>query len=145
MATMSLTTAANAAVLFLGDLDSGEGLSAQQLSDALGAANDLLENLTNEQVRLLQAIIPTFSLAGGTYTPGTIIQFPDTVTAITIPPGYLRVIQLGLAIELAPQYSTQPSAALLKNFTEARNAANPLLAKLAGIAPYEVAVAEGAA
>lgn len=140
MATMTLTAAATAAAQFLGVLDSGESLSAQQLTDALNAANNMLENWTNEQVRTIQAIVPIFSLAGGTYTPGTILAFPDTTTPLAIPLGYFRAIQLGLAIELAPQYDMQPSPALLKNFAEARSAANPLIAKIALVAPYEAAI-----
>jgi len=68
--TLTLSAAATAAAQFLGVLDSGEGLSTQQLTDAFNAANSMLDNWTIEHVRLLNAILPRFSLAGGTYTPG---------------------------------------------------------------------------
>lgn len=137
---ISLTSAANNAALELGVLDSGESLSTQQLNDALLAANNMLENWVNEQVKQIQAIIPIFSLAGGTYTPAAILQFADLTTPLVLPAGYARVIVLGLAMELAPQYDMDPSGALQKNYAEARSAANPLLAKIASLAPYEAAI-----
>lgn len=140
MPSLSLTVVANAAAQYLGVLDSGESLSSQQITDAFNAANNMLENWTNEQVKTLQAIIPIFSLAGGTYTPGATLAFPDNTTPLALPAGYARAIELGLAIELAPQYDMQPSPALLKNFAEARSAANPLIAKIALVAPYEAAI-----
>jgi hypothetical protein len=55
--SVTLTVAAQAAVQFLGTLDSGEGLSTQQLADALLAANNILSNLTNEQTLAVQILI----------------------------------------------------------------------------------------
>lgn len=188
--SITLTAAATAAVQFLAVLDSGETLSAQQLTDALNAANNILSNWTNEQVEALTLLIQeqiraggelvakqtaqelaviaeqtgeglsfianlsaagfplvsAYSLAGGAYTaaayaassfnppaftspayaPGTIPQFPDTVTAINVPNGYSRALKLALSVELGPQYDVQPSAALLKQLAEARAAASPM-------------------
>lgn len=137
MASMTLTQAATAAAQFLGVLDSGEGLSAQQLTDALSAANNMLENWTREQVATLNAIVGTFTLAGGFFTPGPVLQFPDNTTPVVIPSGYPRAIQLGLALELAPQYKQQPDAALVSDFKEARAAASPLAVHLAMMAPQQ--------
>ena len=143
--TITLQAAATAAAQFLGVLDSGEGLSTQQLTDAFNAANSMLDNWTIEQVRLLNAILPTFSLAGGTYTPGSTLQFvsADNLNPITPPQGYVRAIELGLAIELAPQYDMQPSAALLAQYKEARAAASPLVAKIGALVPETVAQGAG--
>ena len=65
MATLTLTAAATQAAQYLGVLDSGENLSTQQLADALLAANNLLDAWTNEQIRIIQAIVAAFTLAGG--------------------------------------------------------------------------------
>jgi hypothetical protein len=137
--SLSLAQAALAAAQFLGVMDSGEALSSQQNLDALAAANNLLDNWTNEQVQLIKLAVQTFTLAGGTYTPGTVPQFPDVNTPITIPAGYTRALTLGLAIELAPQYGMQPSQALLKQYAEARAAAAPLTVRTIASAPQESA------
>lgn len=139
MANLSLTAVAQAAVQFLGVLDAGEGLSAQQLADALAAANNLLDNWTVEQVRALNVILQTFTLAGGTYTPGAVIQFPDTTTAIALPAGYPRALELGLAIELAPQYSMPVSPELQRDLAEARAAASPLAVRIIQSATQQTA------
>jgi hypothetical protein len=140
--SITLTNTANAAAQNLGVLDSGEGLSNQQLLDAKLAANQLLANWTVEQVRVLNAIVATFNLAGGTYTPATTLQFADLTTAISVPDGYGRALTLGLAVELAPQFDIQPSGALLKNLAEARAAASPLIARLGVMAvPFGTAIA----
>lgn len=90
---ISLTTAANSAAQFLGILDSGESLSSQQLTDAFGVANRLLQSWFQEQslamqvmvnahqVRLTQFIDTLFlegeplavayTLANGSYTKAT--------------------------------------------------------------------------
>lgn len=135
MPSFSLTQVATAAAQFLGILDSGEGLSAQQLTDALAAANNLLDNWTVEQVRALNSILQTFTLAGGIYTPGTILQFADVTIPLALPSGYGRALTLGLAIELAPQYSMEPSQALVKDLSEARAAASPLVVRIMSGAP----------
>ena len=134
MATLTLTAAATQAAQYLGVLDSGENLSTQQLADALLAANNLLDAWTNEQIRIIQAIVAAFTLAGGSFTAGTELQFVDTVTPLNLPSGYLRALPLNLAIEIAAQYDVPPSASLLRQAQEARVAANPLLAKVSSAA-----------
>ncbi len=69
----SLTTLANSAAQMLGSLDSGESLSAQQLTDALAAANQLFDNWSSEGLFALVDLITTFSLTSGIqgYTIGT--------------------------------------------------------------------------
>src|SRR6202030_4031961 len=49
---INLTSVATAAAQFLGVLDSGESLSAQQLTDALAATNALLDNWSTEQTMI---------------------------------------------------------------------------------------------
>lgn len=142
MPSLSLTQAANAAMLFLGVLDSGESLSTQQYTDALNAANAMLASWTNEQTAFLQQALAAFTLAGGTYTPGTILQFADVTTALTVPNGYVRAIQLNLAIELASQYDVDPSATLMRQAAEARAAACPFIARYQSTPdPFGVAAA----
>jgi hypothetical protein len=138
MPSVTLTAVATAAAQYLHVLDSGESLSTQQLSDALAAVNNLLDNLTTEQVKQLQAIVPFFTLAAGSYTPGSTIQFPDTTTPTTVPVGYVRVLELGAAIELAPQYDTVPGQSLMQRYEEARAAANPLSVRIASLVPREI-------
>ena len=126
----------------LGILDSGEDLSSQQYSDAQIFLNNLLENWTNEQTLFLKQTLLAFTLAGGTYTPGTLLQFPDLLTYVTLPPGYSRALVLNLAIELASAYDVDPSATLIRQAAEARAAACPLLGKLGGTpVPFGVAAA----
>lgn len=159
MSTVTLTQAATAAAQFLGVLDPGEGLSAQQLTDALNVANNLLESLWQEQTLALQVIVTeqakavtifldslskqaaplvqAYTLAAGaytaalgtppSYTPGTMPQFADNTTPITLPLGYIRILKLELAVELAAQYDMTPSPAVVAQLAEARAAANPKL------------------
>jgi len=136
MANFSLTQIYQAAMQFLMVVDSGESGSAQQLSDALAAANDLLDNWTNEQNQTINVLLKTFTLLNSpTFTPGAVLQFADTTTPITLPAGYGRALKLALAVELASQYDTTPSPALIKSLREARPAASILAARISGSAP----------
>lgn len=136
MPSFTLTQVYQAAMQYLMVLDSGESGSAQQLADALAAANDLLDNWTIEQNQTIKALLVTFTLLNSpTFTPGAVLQFADTTTPITLPSGYGRALKLALAIELAPQYDTTPSPALLKNYREARPAASILAARINASAP----------
>ena len=47
-------------------------------------------------------------------------QFADATTSITILPGYLRYLTLGVAIDLAPQYDVEPTQALLAAYQDAQ-------------------------
>ncbi len=68
----SLTTIANAAARSLGIMDSGGSLSAAQLTDALTAANQILENWSSEGRMILTELLTSFALTSGTnsYTIG---------------------------------------------------------------------------
>lgn len=70
-------------------------------------------------------------------------QFADKTTPITFQPGYARLIELGLAVELAPQYDMTPSPTLMANFADAAARVRKLNASLLGEVPVEVA--QGAA
>jgi|SRR6266481_1329912 len=136
MASFSLTQIYQAAMQYLMVLDSGESGSAQQLSDALAAANDLLDNWTTEQNQTIKVLLQTFTLLNSpTFTPGAVLQFSDNTTPIALPAGYGRALKLALAVELAPQYDTTPSPALIKNLREARPAASIMAARINGSAP----------
>jgi hypothetical protein len=122
---------ATAAVQYLQGLDSGETLSTQQLSDARAAANLLIESWYQEQVLSIQLFLSLYTLAGGTYTPGTQPSFPDNTTVQTFPLAYIRSLELNLAIELGPQYAIQPTGSLIKQAAEARKAATPVVMQFA--------------
>jgi hypothetical protein len=53
---VSFQTLATQAAQLLGVLDSGESLSTQQLTDALGFANNILDSWTNEETLSLQML-----------------------------------------------------------------------------------------
>jgi hypothetical protein len=67
------------------------------------------------------------------YTWQQLQQFTDTVTSYNLPPGYARLVTLGLAIEWAPDFGVEPSATLRANYEDARlkietyNAPDPVL------------------
>ncbi len=63
MATLTLTAAATAAAQFLMVIDPGEGLSTQQITDALAVANDLLDNWSSDQL-----FVPAVTLTTKTVT-----------------------------------------------------------------------------
>lgn len=71
--SINLTSIATAAAQFLGVLDSGESLSSQQLTDALNATNDLLDNWSSEQTMIpaLLRSVQTLTSAVQLYTIGT--------------------------------------------------------------------------
>ncbi len=131
--SISLTTVATAAAQFLGVLDSGEGLSAQQLIDARLAANGVLDNWTVEQVNIINALVANLPLAAGVYTPVAVLQFADATTPITLPAGYTLPLELELAIILAPQYDVAPSAALAQSAAAAKARMNPIMGMIRSI------------
>jgi hypothetical protein len=49
-------------------------------------------------------------------------QFADLSTDYALPPGYARALKFALAVELAPDYDREPSAALLRQAVEAKAA-----------------------
>lgn len=217
---VNLTTVANAAAQFLGVLDSGESLSAQQLTDALAAGNNMLDNWSSEglfalsdtitswpitfnvqsyaigtglivnlarPVRIVAAeftntngpggglevvdeakwasipdrqsisFVPKFlfwdrgnpngtvqlspvpagPLTGKIHTFVPLTQFPDTTTAIAVNPGYLRMIELGLAMELASQFDMAVPASVATLFADAAARVRKLNASLLGEVPEE--------
>jgi hypothetical protein len=230
MATMTLTACANAAAQFLGVLNSGESLSAQEIADALSAANNLMDNWSSEQVMLLQLVETTQTLTAATqkYTIGTsqtwnmtrpaaiasaslinstgpgipidvvnavkwssipdrqaqsylvkylyydrgfptgnvyvaptplgstlsvqlvtwspLSPFADATTPLTMLPGYARLLQLALAIEIAPQYEVAPTQTLMQNYADAMARVRHLNAELIGSEPPsgDVSAASGA-
>lgn len=222
----NLTTIANAAAQFLGVIDSGEGLSTQQVLDILAATNNWLDNLSSEGLFAVADLVTTFPTVAATQTytigagqtinlarpvrivaaaarltsgPGNpvevvnekawaaiedrqaqswmvrklfydrgtptgtiylspvpigiltmeihtwvaLTQFADATTAITIPPGYLRFIELGVVQEVAAQFDMAVPASTLQNFADAAARVRALNASLIGDLPPEAA--QGAA
>lgn len=72
MSSVNLTALANAAAQQLGVLDSGEGLSAQQLTDTLATANNIFDNWSAEGLFAVADLLTTFPTVAGTqlYTIG---------------------------------------------------------------------------
>ena len=65
--------------------------------------------------------VPTSStLLGGIYVPTAVAEFSATSTAISLPPGYRRMLVKGLAVEMLPSYGRQPHPALLQAADEAK-------------------------
>lgn len=130
MPTVNLTTVATAAIQHLGSLDSGETLSAPQLTDARNAANNLLESWYQEQVLTIQTLVVAYTLAAGTYTPAAQPSFPDNTTTITLPLGMIRALELNLAVELSGQYVVPVMPGVLKQASEARFSATPVMIRI---------------
>lgn len=70
-----------------------------------------------------------------TWVPLT--QFADLTTPIAMLPGYLRMIELGVALEIAPQFDVTPSATLQALFADAASRVRKLNASLIGDVPPE--------
>lgn len=83
--------------------------------------------------------VPQGNMSAEIHTFVPLTQFADLTTTITLPPGYARLMTLGLAIELAPQYDMTPSAILIQNFGDAAAKVRKLNASLLGEVPPEVA------
>jgi len=85
VASITLTQVAQFAALELGVLDSGEGLSAQQLADFLYSINAAIDNRSSEQAEVLSVLIATFVLTAAqkSYTIGTGQNF-DTARPVAI-------------------------------------------------------------
>jgi len=132
MSSYNLTSIATNAANFLGVLDQGEGLSTAQLDQARTTANQLLESWYNDQVLALNIQLAAFTLAAGTYTPASMLQFADNTTPITLPAAWDRALTLGLAIEMAPQYDMTATAELAAAAGKAyANASPPTVGNLA--------------
>lgn len=112
----------------------------QAFAELVAEQNRQGQILVQEQAKIGSPLAAAYTLAGGTYTvavftapsftPASAPQFADNTTPITLPGGYERAFILSFAIELAPQYDMQPSAALMKQAAEARAAANPMPGKI---------------
>lgn len=59
-------------------------------------------------------------------------QFADTTTAITLPPGYQRLLEMALAAEWAPQFNKVASPQLQANLAEAKQIVRDLNRTLLG-------------
>lgn len=83
------------ALRMIGVLAAGEAASAEDAADALGALNDMLRDWEADGVSL--GFAPLSSVGG----------------ALGVPDDALRAIKFNLAVELAPEYSTEPSPTVL--------------------------------
>ena len=65
--------------------------------------------------------IPTSStLTGVLYAPQQVAEFTSLSQAISLPPGYRRLLTKNLAVELAPSYEKEPSASLLRQAMDSK-------------------------
>lgn len=86
----------------IGVLASGEAPSASEAEDALGAANDLIDNLSNEQLLIPTKIREVFTLVAGqqTYQMGTGAPDFNTARPQKIENALLQYSGINPAIEL---------------------------------------------
>lgn len=106
------------------------------LSVLLSEQNNAGLELIAKQGMETAPLVASYVLASATYTApsytagsvagGTIPQFADLSTPLTLPTGYDLAVVLGLAVELAPVYGVAASNDLIQDFTMARAAANPV-------------------
>lgn len=54
------------------------------------------------------------------YSTKALTEFVNLSTIVGFPPGYNRMLQKGLAIEIAPSYGKEPSPALVAQYREAK-------------------------
>jgi len=74
---INLTTMATDALSYLGVLDAGGTPSATELTQALRTANDMLDNMSSEELMIPSLSLETFALVAGTnsYTIGTALTW----------------------------------------------------------------------
>ena len=77
---ISLTTMATDALSYLGVLDAGGTPSATEVAQALRTANDMLDNMSSEELMIPGLLLQTFTLTASTasYTIGTGLTFNVT-------------------------------------------------------------------
>lgn len=221
--TLTLTAACNSAMQELGDLDSGEGLSAQQITDALGVAGApgyaqrLIDSWSTDRLMAAHCQITTVTMTGASaYAVGSpapaavesaaintsagptlpvgvvnaiqwegienrerispevrflfydrsgflhvspmppsgtleytwwaaLPQFVDATTPLAMDPGYARMFVLSLAMEMAAQFSSQPSESMVANYRQARDSIRTLNASIFGANPPAGAAAQAGA
>lgn len=67
--------------------------------------------------------IPTgATLRGSIYVPTAVTEFPALNTVFSLPPGYQRMLQKNLALELASSYGADPQPALIEAARDSRAA-----------------------
>lgn len=65
--------------------------------------------------------VPTSStLTGIIYAPQQVSEFTSLNTAISLPPGYRRMLVKNLALEMCPSYEREPSQALVMHAIESK-------------------------
>jgi len=88
------------------------------------------------------AVTPTIYVGGAPqngsiqYVAWTALaQFADAATPLALPPGYTRMLELALAVEIAPQYDVEPTATVMANLKAAMSAVRTLNASILGQEP----------
>jgi hypothetical protein len=84
---VSFQTLATQAAQLLGVLDSGESLSAQQLTDTLGFANNILDSWTNEEALALKQLLSDQNAALQIFIDQQARRFNPVVAGYTLSAG----------------------------------------------------------
>jgi hypothetical protein len=109
---MTLTQCATAAAQYLGILDSGEGLSSQQLSDALIAINNMIDGWSGDRLMALSAGVVSQATTAATisYALGTRYSQIEAASIVTPAPS------LPLKVCTAVEWSRIPDRGVTASF-----------------------------
>ena len=120
---IALTGAANSAALFLGILDSGEGLSAQQVTDAFGYGNMLIDSWSTDRLMAFNVQVANISLSSGTpaYAVGAPAPAAIESASIITSNGPVMPIRICNALEWEQILNREKISALVKCLFYDRN------------------------
>lgn len=119
--TSNLTSLANYAAESIGVNDSGETMSAQQLSDSLTLVNMILDNWSSEQIQVAAVITSNFTLTAGngTYGVGPTGSWVSSPTPLKIAAASLIMsngVVTPIEVVSAAKWATLPDRGALSDF-----------------------------
>jgi hypothetical protein len=97
--SLTLTAAITQAAAQLGLLDSGEGLSAQQITDGLFDAKNMIDNWSSEGVMVLSEVVSTIPMVSG-------------IEAYVLSPRPMKVVAASHEIQAYGAFGANPVAVL---------------------------------
>jgi len=120
---LTLTAAANQAGLDLGILDSGEGLSTQQITDALGYGNQLIDSWSTDRLMAFNVQVANISLSSGTpaYAVGAPAPAAIESASIITSNGPVMPVRICNALEWEQILNREKISALVKCLFYDRN------------------------
>ena len=113
---LTLTGAANIAGLDLGILDSGEGLSTQQIADALGYGNQLIDSWSTDRLMAVGVQVANINLIGGTsaYAVGAPVPAAIESASVITSNGPVMPVRICNALEWEQIPNREKISALVK-------------------------------